>query len=448
MMLLAVLLCTATAVGKQRLRWSCAADYGSSTPCCGQQGDPVEVEYQCPQHAPICAHYVFGQRNGLCTFVIPAIRATEADVVSVYLPEIEVSLRWPVSCGWSNHTTTTVAEAFCAERFPGDHWPSCVATVAHALGQDIDRTTSASLLEQQQVQADSTVRQQLRVQHAGRIFIVAAYLRTRFDEQVLQLCLQRIRQFHPHLPIVLVDNESPLPPAAACEGITDLHVVQTHNGFEVNAYRAALAAHRADVGYVFMQHTMVLTRPMPLGDLPCGGIFNGFYFSQPDSWGRAWVGARARQLGIAPEHWRSPPVAFQSFAASAAAVERLEAMGMFRTVVDSKCKSCALERLWGAVAAALGAPADRCSLDGAFKDYPALHESQMGLQAVADAHSFPHSLQKFWGHVQAKLDLELDFGVSGTANDEHMHLIRGWDVANFHAAVVSKDEDTALLTWQ
>jgi hypothetical protein len=44
----------------------CAADHGSSKPCCGQGGDPVDPQYQCPASAPFCTDYVENVQWGTC----------------------------------------------------------------------------------------------------------------------------------------------------------------------------------------------------------------------------------------------------------------------------------------------------------------------------------------------------------------------------------------------
>ena len=45
----------------------CAADYGKTTPCCGQPGSSVSRQWQCPSNQPTCRNYVFGKHWGTCT---------------------------------------------------------------------------------------------------------------------------------------------------------------------------------------------------------------------------------------------------------------------------------------------------------------------------------------------------------------------------------------------
>ena len=51
---------------QQQQQQACAADYGTSTPCCGQPGKPVAPQYICPAGAPVCSGYVYGQHYGTC----------------------------------------------------------------------------------------------------------------------------------------------------------------------------------------------------------------------------------------------------------------------------------------------------------------------------------------------------------------------------------------------
>ena len=45
----------------------CAADHGTSTPCCGQKGNPVPLANQCPEGFPTCVDYIFESHYGHCT---------------------------------------------------------------------------------------------------------------------------------------------------------------------------------------------------------------------------------------------------------------------------------------------------------------------------------------------------------------------------------------------
>jgi hypothetical protein len=68
---------------------SCAADYGSNSPCCGQSEKdpgPVPVKDQCTPDAPTCTDYVFKKRMGHCTGGAPASELTgwNSDTELVY----------------------------------------------------------------------------------------------------------------------------------------------------------------------------------------------------------------------------------------------------------------------------------------------------------------------------------------------------------------------------
>ena len=55
-----------TSDGSTPTTTQCAADHGSTEPCCGQSGKPVPPSYQCPAAAPVCAGYVLDQHFGFC----------------------------------------------------------------------------------------------------------------------------------------------------------------------------------------------------------------------------------------------------------------------------------------------------------------------------------------------------------------------------------------------
>ena len=44
----------------------CAANFGTTTPCCGQSGSVVAKEYICPSSRPFCSGYVSNQNWGTC----------------------------------------------------------------------------------------------------------------------------------------------------------------------------------------------------------------------------------------------------------------------------------------------------------------------------------------------------------------------------------------------
>jgi hypothetical protein len=49
----------------------CAANHGTSKPCCNQPGDPVPLPYQCPATAPTCADYIYKSHYGHCVTPSP-----------------------------------------------------------------------------------------------------------------------------------------------------------------------------------------------------------------------------------------------------------------------------------------------------------------------------------------------------------------------------------------
>lgn len=48
------------------LEIECGADFGKSTPCCGQSGTTVDPKYICPVEKPVCTDYIFGSKWGKC----------------------------------------------------------------------------------------------------------------------------------------------------------------------------------------------------------------------------------------------------------------------------------------------------------------------------------------------------------------------------------------------
>jgi hypothetical protein len=65
----------------------CAANYGSTTPCCGQEGGTVKSKYICPSSKPICKDYNYGKNWGSCT---------DGDSISSITNKNKLSV--PVSC--------------------------------------------------------------------------------------------------------------------------------------------------------------------------------------------------------------------------------------------------------------------------------------------------------------------------------------------------------------
>jgi hypothetical protein len=43
---------------------ACAANHGSTTPCCSQKGNAVPPAFQCPAGTPTCVDYVFDSHFG------------------------------------------------------------------------------------------------------------------------------------------------------------------------------------------------------------------------------------------------------------------------------------------------------------------------------------------------------------------------------------------------
>ena len=44
----------------------CAANHGSTKPCCGQEGGTVQSAYICPSSKPVCKDYIYGKNWGSC----------------------------------------------------------------------------------------------------------------------------------------------------------------------------------------------------------------------------------------------------------------------------------------------------------------------------------------------------------------------------------------------
>ena len=44
----------------------CAGNYGIIDPCCDQEGDTVDPQWQCPQSKPTCVDYVYNDHWGFC----------------------------------------------------------------------------------------------------------------------------------------------------------------------------------------------------------------------------------------------------------------------------------------------------------------------------------------------------------------------------------------------
>ena len=59
----------AEAVASGSGRIDCAADYGSTDPCCGNDDGTgtVAPQYVCPSAKPFCVDYVYGSEWGKCT---------------------------------------------------------------------------------------------------------------------------------------------------------------------------------------------------------------------------------------------------------------------------------------------------------------------------------------------------------------------------------------------
>lgn len=57
---------------------------GTTKPCCGQGGNPVTPEYQCPTTAPTCVGYAFNRHFGHCVAsVAPLAHARAKNTRSV-----------------------------------------------------------------------------------------------------------------------------------------------------------------------------------------------------------------------------------------------------------------------------------------------------------------------------------------------------------------------------
>lgn len=113
-----------------------------------------------------------------------------------------------------------------------------------------------------------------------REYAFALALHAESDETLhaFEQAYSSIRLYHPGHSIVVVDNASPKPLAArVMDFLRDkpdtLYIREAPSGYETGAYGAAVEAARFrqwDVrGWVFLQATMVLLRPLPLGSPPC-----------------------------------------------------------------------------------------------------------------------------------------------------------------------------------
>lgn len=79
------------------LNTNCAADYGSTSPCCGQGGTAVQPAYQCPEAHPICTNYRLNQHWGNCVnnetshFTTFPLSVWLSDVGSQYFNYLELA---------------------------------------------------------------------------------------------------------------------------------------------------------------------------------------------------------------------------------------------------------------------------------------------------------------------------------------------------------------------
>ncbi len=86
----------------------CAADYGTSRPCCGQPGNDVSHQWQCPSNQPICTDYVYDQHWGHCQPKSESGSSnTQEDARS--LPQGNLILAYATSC--DNDGASVLAEA-------------------------------------------------------------------------------------------------------------------------------------------------------------------------------------------------------------------------------------------------------------------------------------------------------------------------------------------------
>ena len=109
----------AEAVASGSGRIDCAADYGSTDPCCGNDDGTgtVAPQYVCPSDKPICVDYVYGYEYGKCT-------GSRIDCAADYGST-------EPCCG--NDGTGTVApqyvcpsaKPFCVDYVYGSEWGKC-----------------------------------------------------------------------------------------------------------------------------------------------------------------------------------------------------------------------------------------------------------------------------------------------------------------------------------
>lgn len=66
----------------------CAANHGSTAPCCGQPGNPVPTAFQCPSAAPTCVGYIYNNHYGHC--VAPPGPPKPPPAIYAVLPQLEL----------------------------------------------------------------------------------------------------------------------------------------------------------------------------------------------------------------------------------------------------------------------------------------------------------------------------------------------------------------------
>jgi hypothetical protein len=93
----------------------CAADYGSTKPCCEQPGSPVGPKYVCTAAQPKCVGYVYDRHYGICSGGAPV---PPADTI-VYMKQPCFAALQAKPCGQSTHTPAHIENAAMSDLVAG-----------------------------------------------------------------------------------------------------------------------------------------------------------------------------------------------------------------------------------------------------------------------------------------------------------------------------------------
>ena len=106
---------TAAAALKAGAAQQCAADYGTTKPCCGQPGSPVGPSYVCTAAQPKCVGYVYDHHYGTCRGGAPV---PPADTI-VYMKQPCFAALQAKPCGQSTHTPAHIENAAMSDLIAG-----------------------------------------------------------------------------------------------------------------------------------------------------------------------------------------------------------------------------------------------------------------------------------------------------------------------------------------